>query len=86
MARQNWDRLTVNVDPLLAAAIKLRAKQQRRSVSGYLQTLIESDLKATGVAEEPGPYGESAEAADKKAAAEQAKRAAKPGSERGPRR
>lgn len=86
MPRQNWDRLTVNVDPLLAAAIKLRAKAQRRSVSAYLQTLIESDLKGGGVVEEaPAPYGAAA-VADKLAAAEQARRAVKAGIAQGPRR
>lgn len=44
MARAEWVRLTINLDPPLAKAAKERAKSRRQSVAAYLQTLVEADL------------------------------------------
>jgi len=48
MARQPWARLTINLEPDVAQLVKRRAKAQRRSVSAYLQTLLERDLAGNG--------------------------------------
>lgn len=44
MARQNWARITANVEPKIKALAKVRARQRRQSVASYVTSLIESDL------------------------------------------
>lgn len=53
-----WQRLTVNLDDRLAGAAKARAKGQRRSFAAYVATLIEADIKKSGVEEDPATYGD----------------------------
>lgn len=55
---KKWARITINIEQDLAEAIRLRAAKQRRSASGYLAWLVESDLERHGVLHEaPAPYG-----------------------------
>lgn len=41
-------RITINLAPSLASAAKLKAEAARRSVSNYLQMLVEADLGGAG--------------------------------------
>lgn len=50
----NWSRLTVNLEPELAAIAQKRAAKDRRSFSAYVATLIERDLAQ--VAEAPAAF------------------------------
>lgn len=54
---ENWDRLTVNIQPQLADLAKARAESQRRSFSAYIARLVELDLAGAIVNEGPqDPY------------------------------
>ena len=39
-----WKRITINIEPHLAAAVAAKAKKDRRSVSAYMANLIEREL------------------------------------------
>ncbi len=45
---QPMARITINLAPSLASAAKLKAEAARRSVSNYLQMLVEADLGGAG--------------------------------------
>lgn len=52
--RNDWKRLTVNLEPALAELAKKRAKARRQSVAAYLATLLERDIiDADGAADTP---------------------------------
>lgn len=44
-------------DDELSEAAKRRAKEQHRSLAGYMRYLIEQDLSESTLKEEPPPYG-----------------------------
>lgn len=48
-SNREWARPSINIEPALAELVKKRAAAQRRSVSAYLATLIEADLRAHGL-------------------------------------
>jgi hypothetical protein len=58
MARKEWARLTINLEPDQAKLARERAKTRRQSVAGYLQSLIDDDLARA--AESPTRYEVSA--------------------------
>lgn len=89
-----WSRLTVNIEPDIAALAKKRAKEQRRSFAAYVATLIELDLAAKAaeglvrpgglLAEEPSVYAQpKARPSVDDLAAGEAKRRRKPAANHG---
>jgi len=59
-----WTRITINLEPELAAVAKQRAKDRRQSVAAYFASLLEADIKSDQsyqqtlkVAEPPDDYG-----------------------------
>jgi hypothetical protein len=42
-------KISVSMPAELRSALEKRAKQQRRSLSGHLQFLVEKDLKGSGI-------------------------------------
>lgn len=49
-----WARVTVNIEQHLKKAAQQRAKSQRRSMAGYVASLIDRDTSQ--VEEEQAPY------------------------------
>lgn len=50
-----WDRITINLDPEIGKKLRSRAKALRRSVSAHVARLVERDL-GLAVEEEQSPY------------------------------
>lgn len=57
MLNPDWKRITINVEPELKRLAERMAKKRRQSVSAYLASLLENDVRSEGVAEEQEPYG-----------------------------
>lgn len=47
--RQDWARITINLDGKVAEQARLRAKTRKQSMSAYIATLIEADLGISAV-------------------------------------
>lgn len=43
------ERITVNLDDDVGAKVKAKAESEKRSASGYVELLIEQDLRAAGL-------------------------------------
>ena len=43
------ERITVNLEAAVAAKVKAKADAEKRSTSGYVELLIEQDLRAAGL-------------------------------------
>lgn len=43
------ERITVNLEKTVGAKLKAKAEAEKRSASGYVELLIENDLRAAGL-------------------------------------